>query len=123
MRRKSFDMEQLVGVILAAGVLGSAGLLTAGLAWRGVQTGRPAIESTLMATNLFQFWENNFRHLLHGEIRASLLVNLGIALLMLTPYMRVLASTLYFAMAERNVKYTVITGFVLSILTYSLFLR
>jgi hypothetical protein len=29
----------------------------------------------------------------------------------------------YFAVAERNIKYTVFTGFVLAVLTYSLFLR
>jgi uncharacterized membrane protein len=41
---------------------------------------------------------------------------------MLTPYIRVLASLLYFAFVERNRKYTVFTGFVFAVLTYSLFL-
>jgi hypothetical protein len=36
---------------------------------------------------------------------------------------RVLASMLYFLLAARNWKYTVFTAFVLTILTYSLFLR
>ena len=30
---------------------------------------------------------------------------------------------LYFAVVERNAKYTLFTGFVFSVLTYSLFLR
>jgi uncharacterized membrane protein len=40
---------------------------------------------------------------------------------MLTPYVRVLASMLYFVLVERNVKYGLFTGFVLAVLTYSLF--
>jgi len=43
--------------------------------------------------------------------------------LLLTPYARVLASMLYFALVERNRKYTAFTTFVLLTLTYSLFLR
>ena len=39
------------------------------------------------------------------------------------PQVRVLASMLYFAFVERNGKYTLFTGFVFSVLTYSLFLR
>ena len=44
-------------------------------------------------------------------------------MLLLTPYVRVLASMLYFALVERNLKYSVFTAFVLLVLTYSLFLR
>jgi len=42
---------------------------------------------------------------------------------MLTPFVRVLTSVFYFAFVERNWKYTLFTGFVLGLLTYSLFLR
>ena len=42
---------------------------------------------------------------------------------MLTPYVRVLVSILYFAFSERNWKYALFTGFVFSVLTFSLFLR
>ena len=44
-------------------------------------------------------------------------------MLLLTPLVRVLASLLFFALAERNWKYALFTGFVLAVLTYSLFLR
>ena len=53
--------------------------------------------------------------------RPRMLVNLGIAALMLTPYVRVLMSMLYFALVERNRKYAVFTAFVLAMLTYGLF--
>jgi uncharacterized membrane protein len=49
------------------------------------------------------------------------LVALGIILLMLTPYVRVVASFVYFA-SQRNVKYVLVTAFVLAVLTGSLLL-
>ena len=51
------------------------------------------------------------------------MIDLGLAALLLTPFVRVLASMLYFAVAERNGKYAAFTGFVLVTLSYSLFLR
>jgi uncharacterized membrane protein len=42
---------------------------------------------------------------------------------MFTPYLRVAASAVYFALVERNLKYTLFTLFVFAVLTYSLFLR
>ena len=47
----------------------------------------------------------------------------GIYVLLATPYVRVLASFLFFAFKERNIKYTIFTGLVLAVLTYSLLLR
>ena len=47
------------------------------------------------------------------------LMSLGIAVLVLTPYSRVVLSVLYFA-RERNVKYVLIALFVLTLLTTSL---
>ncbi len=61
--------------------------------------------------------------MLEAEFRPRLLVSLGIAALLLTPYLRVLASLLFFAFVEHNWKYSLFTGFVLAVLTYSLFLR
>jgi uncharacterized membrane protein len=61
--------------------------------------------------------------LISGDIRSRLFINSGIVVLLLTPYVRVLASMLYFAAVEHNLKYTLFTGFVFSVLTYSLFLR
>lgn len=51
------------------------------------------------------------------------IINMGIAVLMLNFFVRVLASVFYFAFVEHNWKYTLFTAFVLSALTYSLFLR
>ena len=44
-------------------------------------------------------------------------ISLGIAALLLTPYLRVLVSSGYFAFVERDLKYTLFTTFVFAVLT------
>lgn len=53
---------------------------------------------------------------------AVLFMALGIAILALTPYVRVIASALYFAL-RKDARYVVITVFVLAVLTVSLALH
>jgi uncharacterized membrane protein len=118
-----FDMETLVGYILLGGVLLSAALLVAGLAWNAAATGQLGINYSISGVNFFQFLLTDLRQLTSGIARPRLLVSLGIAVLLLTPYARVLASMLYFAFGECDRKFTLFTLFVLSVLTYSLFLR
>ncbi len=55
----------------------------------------------------------------HTEGSAILFMTAGVVVLMLTPYVRVILSAVYFA-GERNVKYVLITLFVLTVLTVSL---
>ena len=118
-----FDMEVLVGYILLVGVLLSMALIAIGVVWHWVATGQLGLEYSISGMNLFKFVLVDIQQMFSGAFRPSLFVNLGIAALMLTPYVRVLASLLYFAFVERNGKYTVFTGFVFAVLTYSLFLR
>jgi len=54
-----------------------------------------------------------------NDVGPRRLVNLGIGVLMLTPYLRVLTSLLYF-LASRDWKYSVFTSVVLLVLTYSM---
>jgi uncharacterized membrane protein len=117
------DMELLVGYILQAGVLLSVTLIIVGLGWHWILNGNLQAEYPLVGMNLFQFALMEMRQLASGAVRPRLLVALGITVLMLTPYIRVLVSMLYFALGERNLKYTLFTGFVFAVLTYSLFLR
>jgi uncharacterized membrane protein len=58
----------------------------------------------------------------HGAGRGND-VNIGIAVLMITLFLRVLVSMVYFFFVLRNWKYTLFTLFVLLVLTRSLFLR
>jgi uncharacterized membrane protein len=116
-------MDLVIGYVLLGGVVLSVVLVVAGLAWRWFNTGRLGMDYTLPSTNLFGFLVEEFRQVASAAFRPRLLVSLGIAALLLTPYVRVLASLIFFAFVERNWKYTMFTGFVLAVLTYSLFLR
>ena len=116
------NMDLLVGYVLIVGVLSSLGLLAAGLVWHWSSTGT-RLDYDLAGTTVFGLVVTDFCQLAAGAWRPRLLVNLGLAVLLLTPYARVLASMLYFALVERNRKYAAFTTFVLLTLTYSLFLR
>lgn len=121
--KSRFEMDALVGSILQDGVLLSLALIIAGLFWRWLRTGSLVIDYRITGVNLFQFVVDEIGLAVHGAARPRLLINLGIAVLMLTPFVRVAASVVYFMGILRNWKYTLFTAFVLSILTYSLFLR
>lgn len=117
------DMETLVGYILLTGVLLSAALLSAGLVWHWARWGNLRFEHSIVGMNFFEFILTTLHQIASQAIRPRLILNMGIGVLMLTPFVRVLASVFYFAFVERNWKYTLFTGFVLCVLTYSLFLR
>ncbi len=116
-------MELLVGYILQVGVLLSMVLIAIGVVWRWFNTGSLGFDYTISGMNFFEFVLTDLQQMLAGTFRPRLFANLGIATLMLTPYVRVLASMLYFGLVQHNRKYTVFTAFVFAVLTYSLFLR
>ncbi len=120
---RHFDMEILIGYILLVGVLLSVALLAIGFLWRWERSGNLRFQHTIVGMNFYEFVLSSLRQMASHDLRPRVMVNMGMAVLMLTPFVRVLASVLYFALVERNWKYTLFTGFVLSVLTYSLFLR
>ncbi len=122
-RYDHFDMEILVGYILLTGVLISAALLAIGLIWHWARWGNLRFEHSIVGMNFFEFILTTLRQTASHAVRPRLILNMGIGVLMLTPFVRVLASVFYFAFVEHNWKYTLFTGFVLCVLTYSLFLR
>jgi uncharacterized membrane protein len=122
-RSARFDMEILVGYILQFGVLLSVILLAIGVVGHWITTGSLEFAYSISGMNFFGFVLSDLQQVFAGTLRPRLFSNLGIAALMLTPYIRVLASMVYFAVAERNLKYTLFTGFVYVVLTYSLFMR
>lgn len=116
-------MELLIGYILGIGVIASAALLAVGLLWHRLRAGTLQLEYPVAGMNLFQFVLTDIRLATAGAFRPRVLVSLGIAALLMTPYIRVLASMMYFVLVERDPKYALFTGFVLAVLTYSLLLR
>jgi uncharacterized membrane protein len=118
-----FDMEILIGYILLGGVLISTALLTIGLIWHWARWRNLRFEHSIVGMNFFEFILSTLRQVSSHDLRPRFILNMGIGILMLTPFVRVLASLFYFALKERNWKYTLFTGFVFCVLTYSLFLR
>jgi uncharacterized membrane protein len=120
---RTSKMDMLVGYVLGGGVLVSIALILTGLAWHWLKTGSLRFEYSLQGMNLVQFIVDDERQWVGGRAQPHLLLNTGFAVLMLTPYVRVFVSMLYFAFWERNLKYTLFTAIVFSVLTYSLFLH
>lgn len=116
-------MDTIIGTLLLGGVLTSLALIIAGLTWHWLATGHSAVEETLAGHDVVELLGADLRALGQGAVRPRLLISLGIVALLLTPYLRVLASMLFFAFMEHNWKYTAFTAFVLIVLTYSLVLR
>jgi uncharacterized membrane protein len=116
-------IEAWIGTSLLSGVLASAAFLLAGLSWRWAATGSPQFDYVLPRTNILNFAREELILSMQGGIRPRLLLNFGLVILLFTPYMRVLLSLIYFCFIERNWKYTVFTGIVFAVLTYSLLLR
>ena len=117
---RSIGMETLIGYILLVGVVISIALLLAGTIWHWFTTRTLRLDYEIKSNNLWDFLVTSFTS---GTLTPKTVVNLGISVLLLTPYLRVLASMLYFLFAERNWKYSLFTFFVFSVLSYSLFLR
>ncbi len=116
-------LDTVVGYVLLIGVLMSMVLIALGILWRWFNTGQLGMDYAISGVNFFEFVLEDLRQMALGAIRPRLLVSLGIATLMLTPFVRVFASMLFFALVDHNWKYTVFTAFVFLVLTYSLFLR
>ena len=114
------DVELIIGSTLSTGVLLSLTLIVVGLAWHWALWGNLRFEYTLPATSVAGLVVSDVRQLSTAAARPRLLLNLGIAVLMLTPYVRVLASMLFFVAVERNAKYAIFTALVLAMLTWSL---
>jgi uncharacterized membrane protein len=120
---KQLELDALLGSILLYGVVISLVLVTSSLIWKWFETGQFGFDYELAGMNLFQFATTEIRTAFAGQFRPHLLMNLGIAVLMMTPFMRVIASLVFFAAVAKNWKYVLFTSFVLVVLTYSLFLR
>lgn len=120
-QKRRRDFESTVGTLLLAGVMASVGFILAGYVWRFLNTGTMKFDYSIPGNNLFQFWVEDARQALSGQWRPRLLINWGIAILMATPYLRVLVSVIHFAFVEHNWKYTVCTLLVFTLLSTSLF--
>jgi uncharacterized membrane protein len=116
------QFELAISYLLAAGVVTSLILIAVGILLFYFQFGDLAISEK----KVMFLQEKNFFYFLYDLLRGAnsqgkslWIMTLGIVVLILTPYARVLLSVLYF-LWERDFKFSCITLLVLVILTLSL---
>ena len=117
-------LENAISYVLIAGVLISLLLEIAGVVLFIKSYGQMAISQEqsvfIQGHDFFSFIYNEFSQ--HTRALSVMLMTAGVIVLILTPYIRVILSVLFFA-RRKNIKYVVITLFVLAILTISLILH
>jgi uncharacterized membrane protein len=117
--------EPAISYLLITGVIACIILVGMGILIFYVDFGHLAISEKkamfLREKNFFYFLWDLFRGG-DGQDRGTWLMTLGIAILILTPYARVIMSVLYF-IVKKDIQYTFITLFVLILLTISLSLH
>jgi uncharacterized membrane protein len=121
MTRHFPDLETLAWLILAGGLALSLVLILSGLVWEWITIGAMTMGPAVPAGNLGSFMLSTLTGSTDGLYPAAL-QNLGIAVLLLTPYSLVLASLLFFVFRDHDYRFSAITGFVALVLTWVLFL-
>lgn len=120
---KTPNLETIIGYILVVGVITSLIIESLGLIMYIMSEGTIYIdlsnESMRITFQDFFVYLSNIAVSIFHEINYTNMMALGLVILMLTPYLRVIASVLYFTFT-RNYKYVIITLIVLTILTLSL---
>jgi uncharacterized membrane protein len=118
-------LETAISYLLIIGVVASLALEVVGIALFYHSYGHLHIAEDkamfISGQNFFDFLHGLFRRN-YVQKTATLLMTVGIALLIVTPYLRVIMSVLYFIW-KRDIKYALITIFVLAVLTISLGFR
>jgi uncharacterized membrane protein len=119
------NLENAISYLLISGVLLSLILLIIGmvLLWRK-QGGLAVSQDPSVFVHGHDFFSFIYQEVTHGGLKGLplQLITLGVVVLLLTPYVRVILSVVYFA-RDRNLKYVLITIVVLIILTISLTLH
>lgn len=121
-KKNEVKLEVILSYMLTAGVIISLSLMIIGIILFYINTGNLNIsrspEMFIHGQNFFSF----IYKLLQGQKLQSPSISFMVAgtiVLMLTPFIRVVASLIYFAVAK-DLKYVFITFIVLAILTISL---
>jgi len=121
--RNEEGLELAISYVLITGVLASVAVETFGIVSYYLSNGNLNIlfqpSSAMKGTDFFSYTAKLAQQLSVGVLTPMQVLGLGIVLLMMTPYLRVVASVVYFGLTK-NPKYLFITLFVLIVLTASL---
>jgi uncharacterized membrane protein len=122
---KENKLETIISVLLIVGVVTSVMFEVTGIILYFGAYGNTAVSQSsevfITGENFFAFIYQTFQNLFVSE-NALLFLTLGVIILILTPYIRAIASFVYFAW-EKNRAYVSITLFVIIVLTLSLALH
>ncbi len=114
------DMEPLLSAILGGGMLFSIGLLLSGLLLHRA-SGTAEVEYGIHAISLPRLIQGDLRRFGSPDFLSHLMVDLGFAALLITPYARLAVTSLYLCLLKNRWKYVVYTGFTLFLLGVILF--
>ena len=118
-------LETIISYLLIIGVGASVLVLAAGIIMLSLSANGLTISNDptmfIRGHGFFSFIYDQLQAK-HADGTPILFITLGIIVLILTPYLRVVASLLYFAW-RKNAKYVLITFFVLAVVTASLALH
>ena len=124
-KEQTKGLEKAISILFVVGVASSLSLEVAGVILYWIHNHNLDItfgnEVTIRGHDFFSFIYSFARAGYGAEISMTM-ITAGVIVLILTPFMRVVFSALYFAW-ERNYKYVVITVFVLAVITASLALH
>lgn len=119
-------LDLMISYILIVGVISSVVIESIGIWGYYSSTGNLTIlfhpQYALKGADFFSYGANVFGGLAKGRWMPVQVLGLGVVVLMITPYLRVVASVFYFGLV-RNLKYLLITLFVLIVLTASLLIH
>ncbi len=123
MSQRGTNLEVGISWILRVGVGLSLALETLGILLNYVQTEEsslavPSAAWLAKGGNFFGFASTSLSSVLSGASPAGITA-LGVAVLMLTPYARIIAALVYYTI-ERDLKYIAITLFVFLVITVGL---
>ncbi len=122
MTRQEEVPENEIGYVLIGGLILSVAITTLGIVGYYVQSGGFGFDYTtqwqMKGTDFFSYTSGLLSSLLIGQAPVAMMA-LGIVLLMLTSYARVLTTMILFAFSK-NLKYTIISLLVFLILTVTL---
>ncbi len=113
----SFDAEPFLSAILRNGTLMSMGLVVAGLVVRWAGKFQTDLGPNLRAKSIPQLILADIHSIGSLDIWPRLLVHLGVSVLLLTPYARVIASMVYFTWVESDRKHALLAAFILAVLS------
>ncbi len=117
----SFDMEPLISAILQNGMLLSAGLVAASLVIDKVGRQRQVAEHVIQAVSIPVLISADLHRFWSPDFWSRLLMDSGVAVLLITPYVQLCVTTLYFTLVESRWTYALYAGITLAVLTAILF--